>query len=80
MTGRAIAYNRWSRKGKARSVLLWTGRIDRSLRNLKVSHSKVRIQIGMLRESVDSMNRQIAQQRADIHAVEKAVKEHKCQQ
>lgn len=50
------------------------GRVSNGLRGLKISHSKLRIVVGMLRESVDAMNRQVAQQRADIHDLESTVK------
>lgn len=57
-----------------RSERHWMGRIDKSLRNLKVSHSQVRIQIGMLRESLTSHTWTIAQLRADVHDLERTVK------
>lgn len=42
-------------------------RIDRNLLNLKVSHSKVRVQVGMARVASENVIRHFAQLRADIH-------------
>lgn len=70
MTARAIAYNRFVTKRRVpqHEVL---GRMVNAMRNLKVSHSKVRIQIGMLRESSDATRRQVVQLRADVHDLER---------
>lgn len=67
---RAFASNVQGFRQHDRQLYSWMGRVDRSLRRLKVSHSQLRIGVGMLRESFDSMNRQVAQQRADIHDLE----------
>lgn len=47
------------------------GRVASNLRSLKVSHSQLRIQIGMLREAVTGNTRTLANLRADVHDLEK---------
>lgn len=65
-----VRYNRFITK-KRISPYQQSGRLLRGLRNLKVSHSQVRIQIGMLREAVDKNTRQVVQLRADVYDLQK---------
>lgn len=69
MTSRAIAYNRFVTKKKVDQHEVM-GRMVRAMRNLKVSHSQLRIGVGMLRESNDLLKQQIVQLRADVHDLE----------